>query len=46
VSYATARFDGVLTVADPQVFSRKLLAGFGTAKAYGFGLMSVVPAVQ
>jgi CRISPR system Cascade subunit CasE len=46
VSYASARFDGVLTVADPQVFSRKLLAGFGTAKAYGFGLMSVVPAVQ
>jgi CRISPR system Cascade subunit CasE len=46
VSYASARFDGVLTVTDPQAFLRKLLAGFGTAKAYGFGLMSVVPAVQ
>ena len=44
-SYASARFDGVLTVTDPQTFLRRLLAGFGTAKAYGFGLMSVVPAL-
>jgi CRISPR system Cascade subunit CasE len=46
VSYRTARFDGILTVGDPQAFARKLRAGFGTAKAYGFGLMSVVPAIQ
>ncbi len=46
VAYRTARFDGVLTVVDPQAFVRKLRAGFGSAKAYGFGLMSVVPAVQ
>jgi CRISPR system Cascade subunit CasE len=45
VSYSAARFEGLLTVADPNAFARKLSAGFGTAKAYGFGLMSVVPAL-
>lgn len=46
VSYFSARFDGLLTVVDPERFARKMLAGFGTAKAYGFGLMSVIPALS
>lgn len=46
VSYASARFDGILAVTDPPVFSQRLFGGFGTAKAYGFGLMSVIPIVQ
>jgi CRISPR system Cascade subunit CasE len=45
VSYFAARFEGLLTVDDPEAFLRKLAAGFGSAKAYGFGLMSVVPAL-
>lgn len=45
VSYFTARFEGVLTVVGPEAFSQKLFAGFGSAKAYGFGLMSVVPSL-
>ena len=44
--YFTARFDGVLTVTDPHAFQRKLFSGYGSAKAYGFGLMSVIPALQ
>jgi CRISPR system Cascade subunit CasE len=46
VSYASARFDGILAVTDPHGFSQRLLGGFGSAKAYGFGLMSVIPAIQ
>jgi CRISPR system Cascade subunit CasE len=41
VSYFVARFEGLLTVEDPELFVRKLASGFGSAKAYGFGLMSV-----
>lgn len=44
-AYFAARFEGLLTVDDPEAFARKLVAGFGSAKAYGFGLMSVVPAL-
>lgn len=45
VVYFAARFEGLLTVDNPEAFARKLSAGFGAAKAYGFGLMSVVPAL-
>jgi CRISPR system Cascade subunit CasE len=45
VAYFAARFEGLLTVDDPEAFLKKLAAGFGAAKAYGFGLMSVVPAL-
>lgn len=45
VSYFSARFDGTLTVVAPEAFREKLLSGFGTAKSYGFGLMSVIPAL-
>ena len=45
IAYSVARFEGLLTVKDPEAFVGKLAAGFGSAKAYGFGLMSVVPAL-
>lgn len=32
---------GVLTVTEPQAFLRRLLAGFGRAKAFGCGLMLI-----
>lgn len=44
--YLAARFDGLLTVTDPAAFLAKLAAGFGSAKAYGFGLMSVAAAAR
>jgi CRISPR system Cascade subunit CasE len=36
-------FDGELTVIDAAVFQRTLVAGIGSGKAYGFGLLSVAP---
>lgn len=39
-------FDGVLTVTDADLFREALAAGIGSGKAYGFGLLSVAPAIQ
>lgn len=36
-------YDGVLTVEDPKVFSDTIVQGIGSAKAFGFGLLSVAP---
>lgn len=46
VAYFSARFEGLLSVRDPESLRRKLAAGLGSAKAYGFGLMSIVPAAS
>lgn len=35
------RFDGVLTVLDPQLLARAIAFGIGAQKGYGFGLLSV-----
>lgn len=40
-TFSSVRFDGVLVVTDPVAFTRQLTMGFGTGKAYGFGLMSI-----
>lgn len=37
--YSTLDYDGVLTVVSPARFLDALVAGFGSAKAYGCGLM-------
>ena len=42
VTLAGVRFDGLLSVVDPAIFRSALEAGIGPAKAYGFGLLSVV----
>lgn len=39
----SVRFDGVLTVSDPDAFRETLVRGIGPAKAFGFGLLSVAP---
>lgn len=39
--FSTLDFEGVLTVTDPEIFSRSLLAGLGPAKAFGCGLLLV-----
>ncbi|MDK6233504.1 type I-E CRISPR-associated protein Cas6/Cse3/CasE [Aerococcus sanguinicola] len=36
-------YEGVLTVADKEQFIKTLTQGFGKKKAYGFGLMTVIP---
>lgn len=37
----SVRFDGVLTVIDPERFRETITCGLGPAKAFGFGLLSV-----
>jgi len=37
-------FDGILEVTDPSCFLAALESGIGSAKAFGFGLLSVAPA--
>jgi CRISPR system Cascade subunit CasE len=39
----SVRFEGILTVIDPEHFRQTLLAGIGPAKAFGFGLLSIAP---
>jgi CRISPR system Cascade subunit CasE len=34
-------FEGTLTVTDPALFAEALASGFGAAKGFGFGLLSV-----
>lgn len=34
-------FEGVLRVADPQLFPEAIIRGFGRAKAFGYGLMLI-----
>lgn len=42
--FGAALFEGVLEVADADVFRRTLADGIGSGKAYGFGLLSIAPA--
>lgn len=43
VKVVKATFEGVLTVVDEDKFKLLLESGFGKKKAYGFGLMTVIP---
>lgn len=43
VEHLAVRFDGVLRVADPPRFVDALSFGIGSAKGFGFGLLSVAP---
>lgn len=38
------RYEGVLVVTDPDAFRRTVATGVGSAKGYGFGLLSIAPA--
>ncbi len=42
-AFLAVRFDGVLVVTDPPAFRETVAAGLGSAKAFGFGLLSVAP---
>jgi CRISPR system Cascade subunit CasE len=42
--FFAVRFDGILVVNDVSVFCQTLQQGIGSAKAFGFGLLSIAPA--
>lgn len=39
----SVRYDGILTITDPERFRETLVRGIGPGKAFGFGLLSVAP---
>jgi CRISPR system Cascade subunit CasE len=41
IKHLAVQFDGVLQVADPSRFEDTLINGIGSAKAFGFGLLSL-----
>jgi CRISPR system Cascade subunit CasE len=41
MEFLAVRFDGILRVADPSRFMETMAQGVGSAKAFGFGLLSV-----
>ncbi|MCP4644356.1 MAG: type I-E CRISPR-associated protein Cas6/Cse3/CasE, partial [bacterium] len=43
MTFGSVRFEGRLRVTEPEQFREILAAGMGSAKAYGFGLLSVAP---
>jgi CRISPR system Cascade subunit CasE len=43
ITLATATFEGVVEVVDPQAARRSLLDGVGPGKAYGMGLITLAP---
>ena len=42
-SFSVVTYEGILTVTDPEVFREGLTCGIGKKKAYGCGLMTVIP---
>lgn len=43
-THLCVEFVGVLTITDPDRFLETIRSGIGSAKAYGFGLLSIAPA--
>ncbi|MGI6156807.1 MAG: type I-E CRISPR-associated protein Cas6/Cse3/CasE, partial [Enterococcus lemanii] len=44
LSHLAVRYDGLLRVRSSEVFGEALAAGIGSAKGFGFGLLSLAPA--
>jgi CRISPR system Cascade subunit CasE len=44
LTFRSVRYEGVLTVTDPELFAGGMLSGIGSAKGFGFGLLSVARA--
>lgn len=42
----SATYEGMLYITDPDQFKETLISGFGKKKAYGFGLLTVLPDVR
>ena len=43
INLSKVTYEGILTIIDLDSFQRTLIEGFGKKKAYGFGLMTVIP---
>ncbi|MCI5760847.1 MAG: type I-E CRISPR-associated protein Cas6/Cse3/CasE, partial [Ligilactobacillus agilis] len=43
VNLSKATFEGVLTVTDLEAFKKTLTRGIGREKAYGMGMLTVIP---
>ncbi|MBE6426876.1 MAG: type I-E CRISPR-associated protein Cas6/Cse3/CasE [Planctomycetaceae bacterium] len=43
VTHHRVRFSGTLTVSDPELFQKAFEQGIGRAKAFGFGMLQLVP---
>ena len=43
VNLVSATFEGILTVTDEKRFRETLVMGIGRKKAYGFGLLTIIP---
>lgn len=43
ISLSKATYEGILTITDRDKFIETLTRGFGKKKAYGFGMMTVIP---
>lgn len=43
IKIVEATYQGILTVDNPTVFRKTLISGIGSKKAYGFGLLTVIP---
>ena len=41
MAHLAVRFEGVLQVVDPVAFQQTLRRGIGSAKGFGFGLLSI-----
>lgn len=44
--HCAIEFQGVLTVTEPAAFRQTFTSGIGSAKAFGFGLLAIVPAAS
>lgn len=44
INCEAVRFDGLLQVVNPELFSVGLVSGIGSGKGFGFGLLSLAPA--
>jgi len=43
ITHLTVRFEGLLRITDAAAFRKTLARGIGSAKAFGFGLLSIAP---
>ena len=46
LNFVKAVYEGILTVEDVDIFKKTLIKGFGKHKAYGFGMITVIPVVN
>jgi CRISPR system Cascade subunit CasE len=43
IQLSKVTYEGILTITDKNQFIKTLTEGFGKKKAYGFGMMTIIP---